>query len=320
MEAKDFKTAYPIHSARQEGYLQVSDKHQIFYALYGNPSGVPVVVLHGGPGMGCSDRFSRFFDLDRFNVVMFDQRGAMRSKPFACMEENTTQQSLGDIEKLRTHLGIKRWVVFGGSWGSLLGILYGEAYPESCLGFVLTGIFLGREQDIQLFSKRGEAYQCFLQHFSDEEQCNLLSSSYQRIMSLDPKEHMIVARAFFRYIMASTIYTQDQSVVESLLKDDRLVLSMSRAVLHYANHRLFLYPNQALLEIQHVSHLPAVIIQGRSDLNCPSEQAELLHQHWKNSTLCLIEEGGHSGDDPATVDALINASDQFAGMFLNNPG
>lgn len=310
--AADLRTAYPIEPPRQEGYLQVSEKHQIFYALYGNPTGIPVVILHGGPGMGCNDRFSRFFDLDRFNVVMFDQRGAMRSKPFACMEENTTQYSIEDIEKLRKYLGIKQWVVFGGSWGSLLGVLYGEAYPESCIGFVLTGIFLGREQDIQLFGKRGDLYQEFIRHFSQEEQKDLLAASYLRIIDPDPKEHMIIARAFFHYIMGSTIYTKNSTTTESLLKNDQLTLSMSRAVLYYAKHQLFLSPNQALSQMERIAHLPAIIIQGKSDLNCPPEQAQLLHQQWENSCLWLIEEGDHSGDDPASIDALIRATDSFA--------
>jgi proline iminopeptidase len=305
-------TAYPIESPRQEGYLQVSDKHQIFYSLYGNPSGIPVVVLHGGPGMGCSDKPSRYFDLHRFNVVMFDQRGAMRSKPFACMEENTTQHLIDDIEKLRKFLEIERWVVYGGSWGSLLGILYGETHPDSCTGFVLSGIFLGREQDIQLFSKRGDSYEQFISLFSDDEQKHILAASYTKVMNPDPKYHLPVARAFFRYIMTSTIYTKNSASVESLLKDDRLALSMSRAVLHYAVHSLFLSPNQALSRIDRVSHLPAIIVQGNEDLNCPPEQALLLHEQWKNSQLKLIENCGHSCDDSAMTSALIEAIESLA--------
>jgi proline iminopeptidase len=312
MEATDLKTFYPVTPPRQEGYFPVSEKHQIFYALYGNPAGIPLVVLHGGPGMGCSDRFTRFFDLSRFNVVMFDQRGAMRSKPFACMEDNTTQYSIEDIEKLRKYLGIKQWVVFGGSWGSLLATLYGESYPKSCIGFVLTGVFLGREQDIQLFRNKGNAYQEFIRHFSNEEQRDVLAASYIRIMNPDPNVHMIVARAFFRYIMASTMYTENSATVDSFLRDDQVTLSMSRAALHYASHQLFLSPNQVLSRIERISHLPAVIIQGKSDLNCPQEQAQLLHQQWKNSLLWLIDEGGHSGDDPVSIDAVIRATDLFA--------
>jgi proline iminopeptidase len=311
-EAKSITTSSHDVLPRQEGYLQVSDKHQIFYSLHGNPAGIPIVVLHGGPGMGCSDRPSPIFDLQRFNVVMFDQRGAMRSKPFACMEENTTQLLIEDIEKLRNFLGIQKWVVFGGSWGSLLGILYGEAHPDACIGFVLSGIFLGREQDIQLFRERGDSYQEFISLFSEAERCDIVAASYERVMSPDPQKHLPTARAFFKYIMSSSIYTKNSAFVESLLKDDRLVLSMSRAAIFYAQHRLFLAPNQALSQIDRVSHLPAVIIQGADDLNCPSEQAKLLHQHWEQSQLYLIEGSGHSADDSAMTDALVNALEFFA--------
>jgi proline iminopeptidase len=310
--ATDLSTSHPAQLPRQEGYLQVSDTHQIFYAVYGNPTGIPVVVLHGGPGMGCKDKPSPIFDLHRFNVIMFDQRGAMRSKPFACMEDNTTQLLIEDIEKLRCFLGIEKWVVFGGSWGSLLGVLYGEAHPNACIGFVLSGIFLGREQDLQLFREKGAAYREFVSLFSKEEQRDVLTASYERVLSPDPEKHMSLARAFFRYIMLGTIYTQNSAAAEPLLKDDRLALSMSRATLHYAHHQLFLAPNQALSQIDRISHLPAIIVQGAEDLNCPPEQAKLLHQHWKNSQLFLIEEGGHAADDSATTTALINAIESFA--------
>lgn len=309
--ANSATASLPAKPAHKEGYLQVSDIHQIFYSTFGNPEGIPVVVVHGGPGMGCGDKPSPIFDLNRYNVVLFDQRGAMRSKPFACMEDNTTQLLIEDIETLRRFLGIKKWVVYGGSWGSLLGILYGEAHPESCIGFVLSGIFLGREQDIQLFREKGEPYQEFLSLFPVNEQHDVLTACYERVMSQDPNEHLPIARAFFRYIMISSIYTKNPAAVDFLFKDDRLALSMSRAVLFYAHHQLFLRPNQALSQIDRVSHLPLIIVQGASDLNCPPNQAKLLHQYWKNSQLQLIERCGHSSDDSAMTVALKKAIESF---------
>lgn len=314
MYGLEIDSSYPIELPRQEGYLKVSNKHEIFYSLFGNPQGIPVVILHGGPGMGCSSKNCRFFDLHKFNVIIFDQRGAMRSKPFACMEENTTQNLIQDLEKLRRFLSIEKWVVFGGSWGSLLGILYGEEHPDSCLGFVLSGIFLGREQDIQLFRKKGTAYLEFISLFSEDEKKDLLASCYLRIMDSDEKVHLPLARAFFRYIMSSTIYTNNQAKVESLSEDDRLVLSMTRAVFYYAMNHLFISPNQAILQINKVAHLPAFIIQGSDDLNCPSEQAELLHQHWKNSHLKIINGSGHSSDDSAMENAIIEAINCFTNI------
>lgn len=319
LQAATMHPTFPIESPRKEEYLQVSKKHQIFYAVYGNPQGIPVVVLHGGPGIGCNDSLSRFFDLKRFNVVMFDQRGAMRSKPFACMEENTTQFSIEDMEALRKHLGIKQWLLFGGSWGSLLAILYGQAHPEACLGFILRGVFLGREQDIRLFNKgekaSSEIHQEFILHFSKEEQNDLLAACYKRVMDPDPEVHMALARAFIRYHMTNTTTPSNLQLMEPLLKNDKLLLSMSRALLHYASHQLFLYPNQALSQMERISHLPAIIIHGNADINCLPDQALLLHNNWKNSRFWLIEKGGHSADDPLISSALIRATETFADSY-----
>lgn len=302
-----------------DGYLPVSEKHQLYYSTYGNPNGIPVVVLHGGPGLGCTDSLARFFNLDRFLVVMFDQRGAMRSKPFACMNENTTQDLIEDIEALRKHLGIERWVVFGGSWGSLLGVVYGQAYPESCLGFLLRGVFLGRENDIRLFCVNEEttspAHHDFLLHIPEKERGDLLAASYKKIMDPDPGVHMDFARAFMRYHLTRTTASPNPAVIEKVLQDGQLTLSMVRAVLHYANHRLFLYPNQVLSEMDKIAHLPCIIVHGSQDINCLPEQARLLHQNWLNSRLWLIDTGGHSADDPAIAPALAEATDAIATML-----
>ncbi len=299
---------------REQGYLRVSEKHELFFARYGNPEGIPVVVLHGGPGGGGYEKPLPFFDLSRFNVVMFDQRGASRSKPFACMEENTTQHSIADIETLRMHLGIHKWLVFGGSWGSLLGVLYGEAHPESCLGFILTGVFLGREQDIRLLQyteKAKEHYQQFILNIPEDERAELIAACYKRVMDPDPEVHMKMARAVLRYHLISTTSSLNSAWIDSLLNDNQFTLGLTRTVLHYASHQLFLYPNQALAEVQKVSHLPAIIVQGNADINCLPEQAELLHQNWKNSQLWMIDGGGHNMDQSAISAALTRAANSF---------
>lgn len=309
---------YPIASPRTQGHLAVSSKHSIFYALYGNPDGLPVLIVHGGPGQGCSDAESRFFDLERFNIIMFDQRGAMRSEPFACMDENTTQHSIEDMEMLRKHLGIKQWIVFGASWGSLLSILYGQAHPESCLGFILGGIFLGRDQDVRLIGDKDEApeaYQEFMSHIPEPERYDVLAACYKMMMHEDPAVHIKIARAMMRYHMIRTSHQPPSAEkLESVLNNDRFLVSFMRAVSHYAVHKLFIQPNQVIDNMYRIAHLPAHIIHGNKDKNCSPEQAVTLHEHWHNSKLHIVENVGHSYDD-ALVSVIINATCEFAENF-----
>ena len=307
---------YTISQEREQGYLKVSEKHELFYSVYGNPKGIPVVILHGGPGAGCSDVLSRFFDLNLWNVVMFDQRGAMQSKPFGCMEENTPQHSIEDIEALRKHLGIEKWVVFGGSWGSCLGLLYGQKYPERCTGFILRGIYLAREQDY-LYILHGmgkvfpEAYDSFLHYIPVEERHDLLSAYYRRIMDPDPDIHLQAARAFICFTICSW-YIHNPEEVETFLQNDTLILSMAKPFLHYSMNRFFLEPNQVLDQMPAIAHLPAILIHGRLDSICLPDMAYSLYKKWDNSTLWMIAKGGHSANDPAIAAALAKATDLFA--------
>lgn len=308
---------YPIIKPREEGYIQVSEIHSLFYATYGNSDGIPVVILHGGPGAGCDDSLSCFFDLSRWNVVMFDQRGAMRSHPFACMEENSPQHSINDIESLRNHLGIEKWMVFGGSWGSTLAILYGQAHPEQCIGFILRGIFLGREQDyLHVIYEMGkvfpEAYESFVNHIPIDERDDLLSACYTRVMDPDPEIHMPVARKFVQFDLACSTYLPNPEAVAKALQNDRLVLSMTRAFFYYSKHRFFLEPNQILTEMHKIAHIPAIIVHGRWDAICPLEMAHSLYSEWSNSILWIITKGGHSANDPAIATALATATDTFS--------
>jgi len=307
---------YPVTTPRQEGYLPVSKTHALFYATYGNPKGLPVVVLHGGPGAGCDDTLSRFFDLTRWHVVMFDQRGAMRSKPFGCMEENTPQHSVDDIEALRKHLGIEKWIVFGGSWGSTLALLYGQAHPESCLGFILRGIFLGRKQDTHhvlygMGKMFPEAYEACLHYIPEAERNDLLSAYYQRIMDARPEVHLPAAQAFIRFDMTCATHLPNPELVEKFLKNDCLTLGMARAFFYYAMNDFFLTPNQILSSMDKIAHLPAIIVHGRWDAIDLPEMAYLLHKNWKGSTLWLLNQGGHTDKDPAIASALAIATDFF---------
>lgn len=308
-------SAHAMEDLREEGYLQVSNIHEIYYAVFGNPEGIPVVVLHGGPGGGGKNDAVRLFDLDRYKVVLFDQRGAGRSRPFACMDENTTQNSVEDIERLRQHLGIDRWLVWGGSWGSLLAMLYGESHRDACLGFILYGIFLGRPEDIQLFTKKNDvAYEEFIQFFPEGERSDLLLASYSRIMDPNPEVHMEMARVFTRFHFTNTSNPSNPMDIESFLKNERLILSLTRSILHYTTHQLFLTPNQVMQNISVMSDLPAVIIAGDKDLVCPPDQAIKLHENMPNSRLWIVKDGEHFSGDPKMADALARAARLFASV------
>lgn len=314
---------YPMASSNKEGYLAVSEKHRLFYATYGNPEGTPIVILHGGPGCGCDDVLSRFFDLSFWHVIMFDQRGAMRSTPLGCMEENTPQNSIADIEALRKHLGITQWVVFGGSWGSTLGLLYGQAHPERCLGFILRGIFLAREQDyLHLLYGMGkifpEAYEPFLYYIPEEERDDLLLAYYKRVMDPNPEIHLPAAKAFMQYDLICSTLLPNKESVEKVIGNDLLILSIARAFLYYSYHKFFLEPNQILSNMEKIAHLPSVIIHGRWDAICLPQMAYVLHQKWNNSVLWFVPDGGHSANESAISQALANTADLFKEKFKHD--
>ncbi len=313
--AASLHASYPVEPPYTEGYLQVSEKHHLYYATYGNPEGVPVVILHGGPGAGCKDDYTQFFDLKLWRVVMFDQRGAMRSTPFASMEENTPQNSILDIEALRKHLGIRQWAVFGNSWGSCLALLYGQAHADSCLGFILEGTFLAREQDIGFFKNMGKysrgAFDELLSHIPVDEQNDFPKACHKKVMDPDPAVHMAMARALMRCILLDASNPPAAERVEKMLSNDRIILSCMRAIAHYAYHQCFLEPNQLLSNMAAIQHLPGYIVHGALDSVNPPEQAHDLHTHWKNSTLCIIEGAGHSCFEPAIATALANVTDAF---------
>lgn len=303
---------YPVIAPREEGLLKVSEGHALFYALYGNPEGIPVVVLHGGPGAGCSDQMTQFFDLKLWNVVMFDQRGAMRSAPFCCMEHNTTQHAISDIEMLRKHLGIEKWVVFGGSWGATLALLYGQEHPEACLGFILRGIFFGRRQDyLHLFYGMGrsfpESYELFCNYIPQEERSDLFAAYYRRIFDPNPAIVMEAAKVFLLYDMTCSTHFPNPKSVETVMHNERLMLSMTKAFFHYCKNDFFIENDQVLSNMHKMQHLSGMIVQGRWDAVNPPDMAYALHKHWPNSKLSIVSEGGHSTNDLPIASAVAQA-------------
>jgi proline iminopeptidase len=309
---------------RSEGYLPVSQLHSIYYATFGNPEGIPVVVLHGGPGAGCTEAMTRFFDLDQWFVVMFDQRGAMRSIPFGCIQENTSQDLVRDIEKLRKHLGIERWAVFGGSWGSTLAMLYGETYPKSCLGFVLRGVFLARPQDEEhLYSGMSrffpEAYEPVLNHIPESERDQMMLAYARRVLDPDPEVALPAAQIFMRYDMTASTYAPNPVEVEEIVENEQLTISMARLAWHYMLNESFLEPNQLLKQMHRVAHLPCIIVQGRWDAICPPDMAYAVHKHWPGSQLWIVPDGGHASMEPPLAAQLAKATATLAQQLRSQP-
>lgn len=312
----DCTDLYPSVEPYDEGYLKVSDLHILYYAQFGNPDGVPILVVHGGPGSGCMPQWSSFFDLSFYRVIMLDQRGAGNSTPLAEMKDNTPQLAVEDMETLRNYLEIDRWLLFGGSYGSCLSILYGETHPDRCLGFILRGIFLGREKDFTRIFYRmrdffPEAWDEMVQSLPKDDYFNLIYSLYKKIMDPDPKVHLPIAHAFMRYDTICGTLLPDAALLEKMASDDGKALSIARAFIYYSANHFFLNENQLMHDLKLIAHLPAIIIHGRYDVICIPQGAYDLHKNWSRSQLWYIGNGGHLSSDPAISQGLVEATDRM---------
>lgn len=311
------RTLYPAVEPYCERTLQVSELHTLYIEECGNPNGIPVVYLHGGPGAGIVPTFRRFFDPTRYRVVLFDQRGSGRSTPLGELHENTTQHLIGDIEKVREHLGIERWLVYGGSWGSTLSLAYAQAHPERAAGLILRGVFLGRESEINWFVEAsGGARWILPERWDRYESCipeaqrgHLIEAYWERLHSTDESIRIAAARAWMNWEYAAAPLQHD--VEAELDADSEQVLARARIEVHYFRNRCFLQPDQLLRGIDHIRHLPAVIVQGRYDITCPARSAWELAQSWPEALVRMVT-SGHCPNDPATIDALVAATDAFA--------
>lgn len=307
---------YPEIKPYNQGYLKVSAIHSIWYGEYGNPNGVPVLFIHGGPGGGTDDTDAKYFDPSYYRIILFDQRGTMKSKPFAEIKDNTPQDAVNDIEKLRQHLKIDKWILFGGSYGSFLSIFYGEHHPERCLGFVLRGIFLGTQPEFEhiwygmqdVFPETWDEFQKFL---PESERNDLIQSYYKRLIDTDPKIHMAAAHSFIKYDMSAAYLMQDNNRLKSILTDEKLVLGCAKIFTHYSINKFFIHENQLLKEIRKITHLPAIIVQGRYDMICRAKAAYALHNNWPGSELIFVKDAGHSANEPGTAKALRDAMDKM---------
>ena len=309
---------YPPVDPYTDGWLDVGDGHTLYWSECGNPDGIPVVFLHGGPGAGCVAAYRRFFNPRVWRVVLVDQRGSGRSRPSACIEANTTQHLIADLEILRRARGIERWVMFGGSWGSTLALAYGEAHPDRCLGFILRGIFTGTRPEIdwfmtgmeQFFPEAGAAFRALI---PEEEQSDILSAYWRRLNNPDPRVHQPAGHAWASY--ESSCASLRARGTDSRLASNRFAVAVARLEAHYFRHDCFLQSDQLIANVGRIAHLPCYVVQGRYDIICPPATAQRLVNAWPGATLEMIEDAGHSALEPGVRAALVRAADYF-GQFV----
>ena len=310
---------YPEIGATRSYRLKVDQVHTLYVEETGNTRGIPVIFLHGGPGSGCNENHRRYFNPKKYRVVLFDQRGCHRSTPAGETENNSTQDLLQDIERIREHLGIDRWMVFGGSWGATLGLLYAQAHPSRVLALVLRGTFLARQTDLDWFGRHGASmvfpdyWREFTEIIPADERHDLVSAYHARVHGADRKIRQAAALAWSKwagrivtYLLPGAEYEPgdvDKTVCEVLIET------------HYAMHRYFIPENRILDNVDHLPAVPTRIIHGRRDLTCTLDASWSLHQALPESELVVVKEGGHLAGEPVMVDALVTATDEMAGIL-----
>jgi len=306
---------FPEIDPYEAGGLAVDARHTLHWEVCGNPAGLPLVFLHGGPGGGCLPHHRRYFDPSFWRIVLFDQRGAGRSTPAAEITDNTTGHLIADLERLRQHLDIDRWLLFGGSWGSTLALAYAEHHPQRCLGLVLRGIFLCRKSEIDwfLYGLRAifpEAWRTFAGFVPEEERGDLLGAYHRRLVDPDPAVHMPAARSWSIYEGSCSTLLPNPALVADFATD-RVALGLARIEAHYFRHDIFLPPDFLLGNAQRLAPIPGVIVQGRYDIVCPPVSADDLHQAWPQAEYHVIADAGHSAFEPGIRSRLIAATEGF---------
>lgn len=311
---------YPEIDPYHEFQLKVSSLHTLWVEECGNPNGIPVVFLHGGPGAACEAFQRRFFDPGKYRIILFDQRGCGRSTPHAELAENTTQHLVADIETLRKYLSIEKWLVFGGSWGSTLALAYAQAHTESVSGLILRGVFLCRDRDIQWFYQDGASYiypelwQNYIKVIDEVERVDLVSAFYKRLTCENKNTQLEAARAWSIW-EGSTSNLITKANVLNHFSDDHIALSLARIECHYFVNHSFMRNNQLLDEANKLQNIPGVIVHGRYDVVCPVEQAYLLHQVWPSAEFIVNPNAGHSATEAENVDALVRATQKFSSLL-----
>jgi proline iminopeptidase len=310
---------FPPIAPFNEGLLPVSARHALHFEESGHPSGVPAVVLHGGPGGGSQPYYRQFFDPRRYRVVLFDQRGCGLSTPFADVTDNDTPALVADIERLRQHLGIDRWVIFGGSWGATLALAYAERHPERVLGLVLRGVFLGRPSELDWLYRSGgaerlfpERFREFAHHVPEAERGDLLNAYHRRLFGTDPQLMRAAAQAWARWETSISRLVPDAAAVDAFCSSEA-ALAIARLENHFfVNDLFFDHPDQLLREAPRLAGLPMVIVQGRYDAVCPPISAWQLAQAVPGSVLEMVPDAGHTLGEPGIARALVAATNRFA--------
>lgn len=313
---------YPPTEPYAQHSLQVDHQHSLHVEECGNPDGVPILFLHGGPGGGYAAAHRQFFNPNEYRIVLFDQRGCGKSRPHACLTNNTTAHLIEDIEKIRRHLNIDKWALFGGSWGSTLALLYAQSYPERVLGLILRGIFLCRQQDIEWFYQKGadrfypDYWQDYIAPITPEQRDNLLEAYYQLLTSEDEVARMRAAEAWSIWEGRTSTLKTDPDLVNHF-GDPFHALAMARIESHYFQHHAFIEDNQIIKDAHIIQHLPTTIVQGRYDMVCPINQAMELAQTLPDAKLVICDHAGHSAYEPEITQALVDATDNL--LTILNP-
>ena len=311
---------YPAIEPYREFRLRVSDLHTLWIEECGNPDGIPVVFLHGGPGAACETFHRRFFDPQRYRIILFDQRGCGRSIPHAELRDNTTQALVADIERIRDELGIEKWLVFGGSWGSTLALVYAQAHPDRVSGLVLRGVFLCRPRDIQWFYQDGtsrmypDLWQDYIRVIPEQERGDLVAAFYRRLCSDDLDVRRQAARAWSVWEGSTSNLEPKPSVLDHF-SEEHITLSLARIECHYFINDSFLRKDQLLQDARKLAGIPGVIVHGRYDVICPLEQAYALHRAWPEAKLIIAPRSGHSAFEAEIVDALVRATQEFSRLL-----
>ncbi len=311
------RTLYPPIEPYRSGHLDVGDGHSLYWELCGNPDGKPAVFLHGGPGAGCSPDHRRLFDPARYNLLLFDQRGCGRSTPHASLEANTTWDLVADMERLREMIGAEQWLVFGGSWGSTLGLAYAETHPERTSALVLRGIFTMRRSEIDWFYQSGASFlfpdewEKYLAPIPAAEHDDLAAAYQRRLTDPDPAVQLEAAKAWSGWEGATVKLIPDPNLVETVT-EDRYAIAIARIENHYMISRGWFDDGQLIRDAGRLKAIPGVIVQGRYDACTPAVTAWDLHRAWPEAEMHIVSDAGHAFNEPGILHRLIEATDRFA--------
>lgn len=317
------QTLFPDIKCYAQHHLSVDETHTLYVEESGSAEGIPVLFLHGGPGGGTEPFHRRFFDPEKYRIILFDQRGCGKSKPHGSLANNNTQALIEDIEKIRKHLNIEKWVLFGGSWGATLSLLYAQSHPDTVIALILRGIFLSRNKDLHWLYQEGanrvfpDAWNHFIKPIPENERSNLLKAYEKRLNSDNELERMSAAKAWSTWEGSCATLKPNSSVMEHFT-DPHTALSLAKIEVHYFLNKSFIEENQIINNMGKISHLPGIIVHGRYDMVCPIDNALALAESWPNAELNIIREAGHASSEPGIADALVRATNDVAKFIEEN--